>query len=145
MRNLFIDTNVLIDLVIDKEPFVTYAREFFLIAEKKSIVLNISAISYNNVYYIIKKRLGRKKAKTAITLFWNITKCIPVDDKIIDQAMTSQFPDFEDAIQYYCALQIPKCEAIITRNIKDFKLSAIPVMYPESFWVNEVNINHIFN
>ena len=138
MREIFIDTNILIDLVSEREPFSTYARELFIVGEEKSISINICAISYNNVYYIVRKHLGREKAQMSIKLISDITKCLPVDNTIIKQAMTSQFRDFEDAIQYYCALQIPKCEAIITRNIKDFKLSAIPVMRPDIFWAEEI-------
>jgi len=141
MREVFVDTNILIDLVIKREPFSTYAKSLFAVAEKKSIVMNICAISYNNVYYIIRKRLGREKAKTSLKMFSDTTKCLPVDHTVIHQAMMSQFRDFEDAIQYYCALQIPKCEAIITRNIKDFKLSAVSVKPPEEFWADEVDIN----
>ena len=140
MREIFIDTNILIDFVTEKEPFATYSKGMFSVAENKNIVMNVCALSFNNVYFTVKKRLGRGKAKTSIKQFLDITKCLPVDNIVINQAIASQFRDFEDAIQYYCALQIPQCEAIITRNIKDFKLNAIPVMYPEAFWVNEVNI-----
>jgi predicted nucleic acid-binding protein len=138
VREIFIDTNVLIDYVLEREPYFTYAEELFILTEKKSIVLNISAISYNNVYYIVRKRLGREKAKMVIKWISDITKCIPVDCNVIKQSMVSQFKDFEDAIQYNCALQVPQCEAIITRNVKDFKLSDIPVIYPETYWVNEI-------
>jgi len=138
VREFFIDTNVLIDLVIEREPDATYVAELFNIAEEKYIVMNICAMSYNNVFYIVRKRFGRDKAKTTIKMISDITKCIPVDHVIIKHAMLSQFRDFEDAIQYFCAFQIPKCEAIITRNAKDFKLSAIPVMSPYEFLRKEM-------
>ena len=140
VREIFIDTNILIDLASEREPNATYASALFVIAGKKSIVMNICALSYNNVHYIIKKRFGRAKAKTTIQWLSKFTKCLPVNNAIVNQAIVSQFRDFEDAIQYHCALQIPKCEAIITRNIKDFKWSNIPVKYPESFWIDEVSI-----
>jgi len=138
VRELFIDTNILIDLGTEREPFYTYARELFLIAEKKSIVLNICALSYYTVHYNVRKHYGLERAKMAIDLMWNFTNCLSVSHKVIQQAMKSQFRDFEDAIQYFCALQILKCEAIITRNAKDFKLSAIPIMSPYSFLGKEM-------
>ena len=138
MREFFVDTNVLIDLVIVREPYTTYAKELFKIAKEKSIMMYICAISYNNAFYIIRKRLGRETAEMSINLISTITKCLPVDFSIIQQAMASQFRDFEDAIQYFCALQIPKCEAIITRDVKDFKLSAIPVIKPDTFLGEEM-------
>ena len=138
MREFFVDTNVLIDLVVENEPDTTYASELFFLAEEKSIVMNICAMSFNNVFYIVKKRLGREKAKTAIKQISDITKCLPVDHVVIKHAMLSQFRDFEDAIQYFSAFQIPKCEAIITRNAKDFKLSDIPVICPYEFLSREI-------
>jgi predicted nucleic acid-binding protein len=137
-RELFVDTNILIDLATQREPFSTYARELFMIAEEKSIIMNICVMSYNIVYYNIKKHFGREKAKMAIRLLSDIANCLPVDQAIIRKAMKSSFHDFEDAIQYYCALQIPKCEAIITRNVKDFKSSTIPAMRPDTFLGDEI-------
>jgi len=138
VREFFVDTNVLIDLVTEREPDTTYARELFSIAEKKSIVMNVCAMSYNNAFYIVRKRLGLEKAKTTIKLISDITKCLLVDHVVIKHAMMSQFRDFEDAIQYFCAFQIPKCEAIITRNAKDFKLSNIPIICPYEFLSEEI-------
>ena len=133
MREVFIDTNILIDLGTEREPYYTYAKQLFMIAEKKSIVLNVCALSYNTVHYHVRRHYGLERAKMAIDLMWNFTKCLSVSHIIIQKAMTSQFRDFEDAIQYFCALQIPKCEAIITRDTKDFKLSSIRVMKPDKF------------
>jgi len=126
------------DLVIEKEPHSTYARELFSVAREKSLVMNVCAISYNNIFYMVRKRYGREKAKEAIELMSNIAKCLLVDHAVINLAKVSQFRDFEDAIQYYSAYQIQKCEAIITRNVKDFKLSNIPVMCPYEFLSDEV-------
>ena len=138
MREFFVDANVLIDFIVEREPDATYARELFLIAEKKSIVMNICAMSYNFVYYNARKHFGRERANLAINLLSDITKCLPVDQIIIKHARLSQFRDFEDAIQYFCAFQIPKCEAIITRDVKGFKLSNIPVISPYEFLGNEL-------
>ena len=138
MREFFVDTNVLIDFAREIEPEATYAKELFLIACKKSFVMNICSLSYNTVYYITKKRQGRAKANTMMQWLSDFTKCLPVDHIVIKHAKISQFRDFEDAIQYYCAFQIPKCEAIITRNVRDFRTSAILVMSPYRFLVNEL-------
>ena len=138
VREVFVDTNILIDLVIEREPYFMYANYLFLVAEKKSIVLNICSLSYNTVHYYVRKHYGLERAKMGIDLMWNFTKCLSVSHTIIQKAMKSAFRDFKDAIQYYCALQIPKCEAIITRDAKDFKLSVIPVIKPERFLGEEM-------
>jgi hypothetical protein len=59
-----------------------------------------------------------------------ITEITDVTDAIIRQSLKTDFKDYEDAIQYYCALSIPKIDFIVTRNTKDFKKSTVPVLTP---------------
>ena len=138
MREVFIDTNVVFDLLLGIEPQASQATALFEYAILKDIVLNICSFSYATVYYVLRKRLSHENVLNDLDWLSNLTKCLPVNEIVIQQAMRSQFRDFEDAIQYFCALQIPKCEAIISRDRKGFRLSAIPAMSPNEFLANEI-------
>ena len=133
MREIFIDTNVIFDLLIENEPDTSFANALFECAIRNDIVLNICPFSLATVYYMLRKRLSHKSVLYDLGWLSKLTKSLPVNETIINQAMKSDFRDFEDAIQYFCALQATGCEAIITRNSKDFKLSAIPVFSPALF------------
>ena len=141
MRELFIDTNVLFDVLVDRGEngeFSEYARELFDYADKHSIRLNVCPLSYSNLYYSLRK--VPFSHEDIIIDLWKIskkTRCLPVNEGIIAQALISNFRDFEDAIQNFCAAQLPECEAIITRDRKGFRTSIFPVMAPERFLIEE--------
>ena len=128
---LFMDTNVLIDFLADRRPFSLSAGKLFTLALNKKIKIFISAISYNNIYYILKQHTTHKETIKLLTQLSDMTEVIGLHDKLLANALTSEFKDFEDAIQYYSALSNPRIDKIITRNTKDFKLSEIPVMTPD--------------
>ena len=136
MREVFIDTNILFDLLLEREPHTSYANHFFEYAIKNDIVLNICSFSYATLYYVLRKKLTHENVVHDLGWLLKLTKCLSVNENVVKQALKSQFRDFEDALQYFCALQISRCEAIITRNVKDFKLSVIPVVSPEFFLGN---------
>jgi len=141
MRELFIDTNILFDVLVDRGEngeFSEYARELFDYAGKHSIRLNVCPLSYSNLYYSLRK-IPFSHEDIIIDL-WKIskrTRCLLVNEEIIEQALKSNFRDFEDAIQNFCASQLPKCEAIITRDRRGFRASTLPVMAPERFLIEE--------
>ncbi len=116
------------DFLADRKPFSLNAAKLFELSISKKIKLYISAVSYNNIYYILKQSLSHKDTITLLSSLSEITEVVDVTKTVIQQALKSDFKDFEDAIQYYCALSINKLEIVITRDIKDFKKSTIPVM-----------------
>ncbi len=128
---LFIDTNVLIDFLADRQPFSVSAGKLFTLSLNKKIKIFISAISYNNIYYILKQHTTHKETIKLLTQLSEMTEVIDLSDKLLANALKSEFKDFEDAIQYYSALSNTSIDKIITRNTKDFKLSEIPVMTPD--------------
>jgi len=95
--------------------------------------LYLSAISINNIYYIVRKFLGHKKTIEIIETLTEITEIIGTTKKEILQALKNDFSDYEDSIQYSTALTISGLDAIITRNIKDYKSADIAVMTPIDF------------
>ena len=135
MRKLLVDTNIVLDLLGRRMPYFTEAAKLFNQAENKQVNLYLSSLSTVNVHYVLRKYKNedetRKIIRTLKLLFWEL----PLDRRITDLALNSEFADFEDAIQYYTALDA-KLDVIITRNINDYKKSKLPVMTAGEF------INH---
>ena len=137
---LFIDSNVVIDFFTDREPHANPASELFELNEKGNVILHLSAVSINNIYYIIRKFLGHKKALEVVETLTEMTEVIGTTKKEILQALKNNFSDYEDSVQYSSALTIKGLDAIITRNIKDYKNSNIAVMTPLSFLKMKENL-----
>ncbi len=132
MKHFFIDTNLLIDFLTDRDPFAESATKLFEFAAGKAVILYISASSINNTYYVVRRKYSHAKAIESILKLTKYLEIIPVDHHIIDASLTSGFSDFEDAIQNYCAESIADIGAIITRNEKDYKKSRLPVLNPDT-------------
>lgn len=130
---LFVDSDVVIDFFTDREPHVNPASELFELNEQGSVKLYISAISINNIYYIVRKFLGHNKTIEIIEVLTEMTEIIGTTKTEIIQALKNEFSDYEDSIQYSSALAIKDLDAIITRNVKDYRNSSIAVMTPLNF------------
>jgi predicted nucleic acid-binding protein len=130
---LFIDADVVIDFFTDREPHANPASELFEMNEQGNVRLFLSAISVNNIYYIVRKFLGHKKTIEVIETLTEMVEIIGTSKIEIIQALKNDFSDFEDSIQYSTALNIKDLDAIITRNVKDYKNSSIAVMNPLNF------------
>ncbi|MEJ8597578.1 PIN domain-containing protein [Riemerella anatipestifer] len=130
---LFVDSDVVIDFFTDREPYVNPASELFELNEQGKVKLFLSAVSINNIYYIARKFLGHKKTLEVIELLTEMTEIVGTTKKEIIQALSNDFTDYEDSIQYSSALTIKDLDAIITRNVKDYKNSSIAVMTPLNF------------
>jgi predicted nucleic acid-binding protein len=131
-QKVFLDTNVVIDLLGEREPFYDSIAKIATLADKGKIQIIVSALSYSTVFYILSRFEDKKAVKEKIRKFKVIAKTSDLTDKIIDKALSSKFNDFEDSLQYYCAVETD-CTIFITRNEKDFKESEIPVLNPDEF------------
>jgi predicted nucleic acid-binding protein len=127
MENVFVDTNIIIDLLAKREPFYKDAQDLFTLSDKKEIQLCISSLSLANAYYSIVKHHKEVDAKKYLAKFKVLVKVLPLEDKAIELALASDFNDFEDGLQYFVAMD-NESDIIITRNKNDFKNSKIPVM-----------------
>ena len=127
MKNLLIDTNIIIDLLAKRGEFYEPAAQLFSLSDQKKIQLYVCSLSFANAHYILSRQLTETKVREILRKLKVLVKVIPLDSKILDKSLNSAFKDFEDAIQYYAALEA-KVDIIITRNLKDFKKSNIPVM-----------------
>jgi len=130
MKNIFLDTNVLIDFLADRKPFSTQAARLFDYSARKKIRIFISAVSYNNIYYILKQSLSHHQTIRVLNSLQEWTHTVDVTGKIIDSALKSDFNDFEDAIQHSCAKSVPQIGIIVTRDTKDFRKSELAVVNP---------------
>ncbi len=129
---LFLDTNIVVDLLGEREPFYEPIAKIATLADKGKIQLIVSALTYSTVYYLLSRFEDKKAVKEKIIKFKVIAETSDLTDKIIEKGLSSKFKDFEDSIQYYCAIE-EDCNILITRNIKDFKESDIPVLTPDEY------------
>ena len=132
MDRLLVDTNIVIDLLAKRERFLTEAQELFTLSDKKEVKLYVSSLTFANTHYILSQSLKIDDSRKIIRKFKVLVEVLPMDDKIIDLSLDSDFKDFEDAIQYYTALE-NNLEIILTRNLKSFKLSRIPVLTAKEY------------
>ncbi len=133
MKKIFVDTNIVIDLLSRREPFFEEAAELFSLADKKQIELSVSSLTIANTSYILLRQMDSSKAKSVLRKLRLILKILPLDDKIVGLALNDEsFSDFEDCLQYFTAMEEEQ-EIIITRNLKDFKNSKLPAMTAKQF------------
>jgi predicted nucleic acid-binding protein len=128
MKHIFMDTNIVIDFLADRQPFSLHAAKLFDLAVDEKIRIYISAVSYNNIYYVLRQSLTNNATIKLLQELDELTEVADVTKAVIKQSLKTDFKDYEDAIQYYCALSIPKIDFIVTRNTKDFKKSTLPVL-----------------
>jgi predicted nucleic acid-binding protein len=131
MTRVFLDTDVIIDFLTDRKPFSESASLLFNRIDRKEISGYTSSQSISNLYYILRKYGSHKRVIQALKELNTFIGILPVNQKIIRNAMQSGFTDLEDAIQYYCA-ESGYVDAIITRNIRDYKEAKLPVVSPET-------------
>ncbi len=129
MDKLFLDTNIVLDLLGEREPFYAAAAQIATLADIGKVKLVVSALTYPTLFYILSKYEAHEVIKDKIRKLKIIALTSDLTDKIIEKGLMSEFSDFEDALQYHSALNM-NCNIFITRNEKDYKHSDIPVMTP---------------
>jgi len=133
MKKIFIDTNIVIDLLSRREPFFEEAATLFSLADKNKIELAISSLTIANTSYTLLRQMDSDKAKSILRKLRLILKVLPLDDKIVGLALNDEtFSDFEDGLQYFTAIENGQ-ELIITRDLKGFKKSKLPTMTAKQF------------
>lgn len=129
---LFIDTNVVIDVLARRQHFYDASAAILTMLEKDEADGFISAISFNNIHYILRKQSGKTKADNAIRMLLSAFNIVTLDEKILTRTIESAFNDFEDGIQFFSAMR-SNADYLISRNVKDFPHDDIPVLTPEEF------------
>ena len=133
MKSVLIDTDVLLDFYLDRKPFSDDSLQLLLKSEQKQFRAFITPVIVANTYYILRRHATHNFVVERLQILLNTITVLSMDQKQVLAALDSKFTDFEDALQYYSALNSNKIDAIITRNVKDFKKSALPVFSPAEF------------
>lgn len=132
MIKVFIDTNIMIDVIGRREQFCKPSMQIMSLADRGLIQIYVSSLSYATASFILGKYNKGIDILGEFSKFMKITTATPVDSKTLKQSIKSEFKDFEDAMQYFSANH-ENIDYIITRNKKDFSPSAIPVLEPQEF------------
>lgn len=129
---LFVDTNLMMDLLGERVPHYDSIAKVATLADKRKVKMVVSAFSYPIVYYLLSNFESSENVKEKLRKFRIISEVSDLDEITIEKGLESDFRDFEDALQYHCALKAD-CDILLTRNGKDFKNASIPVMSAEEF------------
>ena len=132
MAKIFVDTDVCIDLLSGRKPFNATAEKLFSLADIGKIKICVSSLSFSNIDYVLRSQYSANHSRQIIAKFKTLVTVLSVDSKTIDLAIASDFNDFEDAIQYYSAIE-NGLTTLVTRNLKDFKKATIKVVTPETY------------
>ena len=118
MKKIFLDTNIILDLLGERDPFYSSAAQIATLADKGQISMVASALSFSTVHYLLSRIESDIVVRQKLSKFKIICEVSDLTDQVIDKGLISKFSDFEDALQYHCALQA-SCDLIITRNGKN--------------------------
>ena len=142
MKRIFLDTNIVIDFLGERKFFYDSIAKVVTLADKKKVKLFVSPISITTVHYILSKYESPASALEKIRKFKIIFDVSIINEIVIEKAINSRFKVFEDAVQYFSAVE-SRCDIILTRNEKDFKNALIPVMDAETYLKSITSINPI--
>ncbi|MBD3208234.1 MAG: PIN domain-containing protein [Candidatus Nealsonbacteria bacterium] len=132
MVKAYIDTDVILDLLQKRERFFDDAARIFVLLENGKARGYVSPLIFANLYYLLRKERGAKPALDALLRLKMLLRVLTIGDKAVQLALSSAFRDFEDALQYYAAVE-HGLDCLITRNKKDYRGEDIPVYLPGEF------------
>ena len=134
MNKIFVDSDVILDLLARRVPHFHFAALLFTFADMDKVELFTSPTVFCNVFYILRKEIGTVQAKAALRKLRLLIHIIDTSEKTMDYALNSDFSDLEDAIQCYTAQQ-QQIKILLTRNIRDYKTAGITVQTPETYLI----------
>ena len=129
---VFIDSDIIIDVLSKREPFYHSAAVLFSLIERRKITGYTSPVVFSNVHYVLHKRVSKRKTIESLRYLKRLIQILPLDKRAIEAALDSEFDDFEDAIQYFCAEQ-NGIKVMITRNKIDYKKAEINILTAKEF------------
>lgn len=132
MEKVFVDTDIILDLLSKRETFYVHSAHLFSVADRSEIQVFVSSLTFANLNYILSKQYSSEQARKKLISFKTLVSVLSVTDKVIELALSSEFRDFKDAVQYYTATE-NGINTLVTRNLKDYKLAQISVMTAEQF------------
>ena len=138
-RTVFVDTDIILDLLTRRDPFYTAAARLFTLVERGEIKACVSSLTFANLFYILRKELSAPKAIEVLKKLRQLVTVLAVDDKIVLLALDGGFTDFEDAIQYQTALS-KGIACLVTRNTRDYRKPVITVCTAEEFLARRASV-----
>lgn len=138
---VFVDSDIILDLLSQREPYYIYAAKLFTLIDQQEIIAFTSPPVFANLHYLLKKLTSNLSALKSLRKLKTLMNILPIDERVIEQALNSEFKDFEDAIQYFTAVN-NGINLILTRNKIDYKKSKITISTAEEFiktWQSESN------
>jgi predicted nucleic acid-binding protein len=133
MKSIFLDANIIIDILANRIPFAKNAVSIFVLSEQKKVKLYTSSHTIATVHYLLKKYTTEIEICNTLLNLLEQIDIISIDFSILKQALQSKHKDFEDAIQIIAAKSISTMDCIITRNVKDFKDAGIKIYSPDEY------------
>jgi predicted nucleic acid-binding protein len=132
IRHVFVDTDVLLDVALAREPFISASTQVVSILENNLAIGYVSSIEIANIYYILRKFGGEEKARLFISNIVSFLTVIPVDHSDVLLGLKSDFSDFEDSLQSFSALR-NRCDCIVSRNVEDYSHAKTELYTPIEF------------
>ncbi len=130
MKRVLLDTNIILDIALKREPYFTFSSKVFEFIDERLIIAHITASTVTDIYYIFRKEKGKKIAMKFISNLIEIVDIIGIDKSVIIHALKTNLKDFEDAVQVSAAKSL-NIEIIVTRNKSDFLNSGLEILTPE--------------
>ena len=127
MEKIFVDTDIILDLLAKREPFYKFAAEVFSEADQGNIQLFVSSLSFSNLNHLLSSQYSSNQARKKLQIFKTLVSVLAVNDKVVELALASEFKDFKDGLQYFTATE-NSLRILLTRNLKDYKAAKISVM-----------------
>lgn len=131
MRAL-LDTDVILDFLLKREPFFSASEELMEFNQRFAFEAYMSAVTPLNVFYISREETGVVKIRQALNDLLSLVRVCAIDEAILKGAFALPFTDFEDAVQHACPTA-NNLDAIVTRNLDDYKSATLPVFSPTAF------------
>ncbi|WP_354635678.1 PIN domain-containing protein [Planktothricoides raciborskii] len=126
---VLLDTNVIVDVAVERQPYFAASQQVLLKVEQKEIEGYVSPSILSDIYYIVRKARGKDWTIDFLNWLVNVCQIATVNDEAIRVALSANFADFEDAIQYGTAV-VNQLEVIVTRNPQDFPVETPRIMTP---------------
>ena len=133
MQNVLIDTDVILDFFFDRKPFSEDTAAILSLCENKKLNGFVTPVIFSNMYYLLRQTAKHNKVIEKFKQLLQIINVLQMDREVVCNALNSDFKDFEDALQNFAAVSNGTIDVILTKNVKDFKMSSIGVLTPDTF------------
>lgn len=133
MDQVLLDSDVIIDFFLDRQPYSTYSEQVLSLCDSKKIKGYLTPVIFSNVYYLLRKSSSHQRAIEQLRNLISITDILVLDKSTILKSLSSGWNDFEGSLQNFSAEGNSSINVILTRNLKDYRKSSLSVLTPESY------------